>query len=142
VQRLAGEGVTVTGYVDDVRPYVERATVVVMPLRAGAGTKHRVFQALAMERPVVCTPVAAEGIALTHGETALIASEPADFARATVALLNDGPLRRRLGEQGRALVVNQYDWRQIYGRLDEAFQDAARRRARAPSPGPAHAGAP
>jgi sugar transferase (PEP-CTERM/EpsH1 system associated) len=132
VCRLAGDRVTVTGYVDDIRPYLERATVVVLPLRVGAGTKHRVFQSLAMTRPVVCTPVAAEGIALTHGETALIESEPEAFARATVTLLRDGDLRRRLAERGRALVLEHYDWRQIYQRLEEVFQDALARRRSAP----------
>jgi glycosyltransferase involved in cell wall biosynthesis len=128
IRRLASDRVTVTGYVDDIRPYVERATVVVLPLRVGAGTKHRVFQALAMTKPVVCTPVAAEGIALTHGETALIASEPEAFAQATVSLLKDGQLSQRLGEQGRALVREQYDWRQIYKRLEDVFQDAVAQR--------------
>ena len=132
VRRLAGDRVTVTGYVDDIRPYLERATVVVLPLRVGAGTKHRVFQSLAMNRPVVCTPVAAEGIALTHGQTALIAAEPEDFARATLSLLRDEQLRRRVGEQGRALVLEHYDWRQIYQRLEAVFQDAVTRRRSTP----------
>jgi sugar transferase (PEP-CTERM/EpsH1 system associated) len=127
VRRLAGDRVVVTGFVDDVRPYVERAAAVVMPLRAGAGTKHRVFQALALRKAIVCTPVAAEGIALTDGETALLASEPEGFARATVRVLKDQQLRHRLGEQGRALVLDRYDWRQIYERLDDVFREAVRR---------------
>ena len=122
---------TVTGFVPDMREYVGKASVIVMPLRAGAGTKHRVFQALAMKKPVVCTPVAAEGIALRHGETAMIADTPETFAEATVALLKDEALRTRLGEQGRRLVLEHYDWRQIYQALDNVFEEARRKRLKA-----------
>jgi glycosyltransferase involved in cell wall biosynthesis len=128
VKVLAGDGVVVTGFVPDMRDYVSRATVVVMPLRAGAGTKHRVFQAMCMKKPVVCTAVAAEGIALTHGETAMLADDPETFANATVSLLQNAELRQRLGERGRQLVLDRYDWRAIYKRLEEAFQEAVRKR--------------
>jgi glycosyltransferase involved in cell wall biosynthesis len=131
VKRLASDRVTVTGFVPDMREYIAKASVIVMPLRAGAGTKHRVFQALAMKKPVVCTPVAAEGIALEHGETAMIASTPETFADATVALLKDGSLRTKLGEQGRQLVLDRYDWRQIYKILDDVFHEAAEKRRKA-----------
>ena len=128
VNALVSDRVIVTGFVPDMREYVARATVVVMPLRAGAGTKHRVFQALCMKKPVVCTAVAAEGIALTHGETALLADDPERFASATVSLLQDAALRQRLGERGRQLVLDRYDWRTIYERLEQAFQEAVRKR--------------
>jgi sugar transferase (PEP-CTERM/EpsH1 system associated) len=128
VKALASQRVIVTGFVPDMREYVARAAVVVMPLRAGAGTKHRVFQALCMKKPVVCTAVAAEGIALTHGETAMLADDPETFAKATVSLLQDAALRQRLGERGRQLVLDRYDWRAIYERLEEAFQGAVRKR--------------
>ena len=130
VKRLASDHVTVTGFVQDMRDYVAKASVVVMPLRAGAGTKHRVFQALCMKKPVVCTPVAAEGIALTHGQTAMLADDADSFARAIITLLGDPVLCQRLGEQGRQLVLDRYDWRAIYERLDEAFQQAAGKRHR------------
>ncbi len=116
---------TVTGMVDDMRDWIAKASVVVMPLRVGAGTKHRVFQAMAMKKPIVCTPVAAEGIALKHGETAMIADTDESFAEATRTLLADAKLRTKLGEQGRRLVIDQYDWRQIYERLEQTFQEAA-----------------
>jgi sugar transferase (PEP-CTERM/EpsH1 system associated) len=128
VKAFASDRVIVTGFVPDMRQYIARASVVVMPLRAGAGTKHRVFQALCMKKPVVCTAVAAEGIALTHGETALLADDPETFASATISLLQDAALRQRLGERGRQLVLDRYDWRAIYERLEEAFQEAVRKR--------------
>ncbi|HVM62381.1 MAG TPA: glycosyltransferase family 4 protein [Verrucomicrobiae bacterium] len=128
VKSLAGDNVIVTGFVPDMREHVARAAAVVMPLRAGAGTKHRVFQALCMKKPVVCTAVAAEGIALADGETALLADDPETFANATVSLLQNAALRQRLGERGRQLVLDRYDWRAIYERLEEAFQEAVRKR--------------
>ncbi len=128
VRALAGPGVTVTGLVPDMRNYVAKASVVVMPLRAGAGTKHRVFQAMCMKKPVVCSPVAAEGIALTRGDTAMIADTPEAFASDAVALLEDESLRRRMGERGRQLVLDRYDWRAIYESLDGAFEAAHRLR--------------
>ena len=128
VKALASDCVIVTGFVPDMREYVARATVVVMPLRVGAGTKHRVFQALCMKKPVVCTAVAAEGIALTHGETAMLADDPEIFASATISLLQDAALRQRLGERGRQLVLDRYDWRAIYERLEETFQEVVRKR--------------
>jgi glycosyltransferase involved in cell wall biosynthesis len=131
VKRLANDRVIVTGSVPDMRNYIAKAAVVVMPLRVGAGTKHRVFQALAMKKAVVCTPVAAEGIALRHGETAMIADNPEAFAEATVALLKDETLRTKLGEQGRRLVLENYDWRQIYNILDDVFEQARRKRLKA-----------
>ena len=124
LKALASDRVIVTGFVPDMRDYIAQASVVVMPLRAGAGTKHRVFQALCMKKPIVCTAVAAEGIALTHGETALLVDDPETFASATVSLLQDAALRQRLGERGRQLVLDRYDWRAIYERLEETFQEA------------------
>jgi sugar transferase (PEP-CTERM/EpsH1 system associated) len=129
VRRLADGRVIVKGFVPDMREYVARASVVVMPLRIGAGTKHRVLQALAMQRPVVCTRVAAEGIDLIHGRTALIADQPAEFAAHTIRLLEDRELRAKLGKHGRELVLSRYDWRSIYDRLEEAFEDAHARRS-------------
>lgn len=128
VTALARDRVSVTGFVPDMRDYIARACVVVMPLRVGAGTKHRVFQVLSMEKPVVCTPIAAEGIALTHGETVMMADKPEAFARATVTLLRDAALRQRLGERGRKLVLDCYDWRTIYERLEGVFQEAVHKR--------------
>jgi glycosyltransferase involved in cell wall biosynthesis len=130
IRRLASDRVVVTGQVPDIREYIQRAAVVVLPLRVGAGTKHRVFQALAMEKPLVTTSVGAEGIALEHGRTAMITDDPEQFAAHTVALLRDPALRLALGKAGRELVVSHYDWRANYARLDAVFHEAvAKRRA-------------
>ena len=124
VKALAGEKVVVTGFVDDVRPYIARSAVVVMPLRIGAGTKHRVFQAMSMEKSMVASSVAKEGIPLVHGETAMLADEPEPFGEHVIALLKNPEMRERMGKAGRKLVLDRYDWSAIYPRLEEAFQRA------------------
>ncbi len=128
VRRLAGEHVTVTGFVEDIREPIQRAQVVVLPLRVGAGTKHRVFQSLAMEKPLVTTSVGAEGIALEHGRTAMITDDPAQFARHTVTLLRSPEMRREMGRAGRRLVLDRYTWTSNYAILERVFEDAVRRR--------------
>jgi glycosyltransferase involved in cell wall biosynthesis len=128
IRRLASDRVVVTGQVPDIREYIQRAAVVVLPLRVGAGTKHRVFQALAMEKPLVTTSVGAEGIALEHGKNAMVADDPHAFAEHTVSLLRDAPRRRALGQAGRELVLARYDWRANYNLLDAVFHGAVAKR--------------
>lgn len=128
IRRLASASVVVTGFVPDIRDYIAKAAVVVMPLRVGAGTKHRIFQSLAMEKALISTTVGAEGIALQHNENALIADDPRSFADGTVRLLQDAALRQRLGASGRRLVLAHHDWRAIAHTLDEVFHQAVAKR--------------
>src|SRR5687768_5028337 len=103
----------VTGTVDDVRPYLDEASVYVVPLRAGSGTRMKIFEALGMAKPVVSTTVGAEGLALTHENEFIAADDPQDFADAVVRLLHNEARRRALGQAGRALVVERYSWDQV-----------------------------
>ena len=128
IRRLAAERVTVTGMVPDIRDYIQRAAVVALPLRVGSGQKHRVFQSLAMEKAVVTTSVGAEGIALEHDRSALLTDDPARFAQYVVQLLRDPERRRRLGRDGRELVLSRYEWAANYRMLDRVFEDAVRKR--------------
>jgi glycosyltransferase involved in cell wall biosynthesis len=116
---LAGPRVEVTGFVPDIRPYVARAAVVVAPLLIGGGTRVKILEALAMERPVVSTSVGAEGLDLAHGASVLFADDPETFADSTLAVLEDPRLARQLGSRGRLHVVEHFDWNRI--------GDAARR---------------
>ena len=76
----------ITGRVDDVRPYIESAAAYIVPLRIGGGTRLKIFEAMAMEKPVVSTTVGAEGLPLTDGVELLLADEPQTFAEAVVKL--------------------------------------------------------
>ena len=94
-------GVVVTGRVDDVKPYIACATVYVVPLRIGGGTRLKILEALAMGKAVVSTSVGAEGLNLTADDEIMIADEPAAFADGVLQLMQDGSTRRILGENGR-----------------------------------------
>jgi polysaccharide biosynthesis protein PslH len=114
-------GIHVTGRVDDVRPYMRDASVYVVPLRIGGGTRLKIFEAMAMGKAVVSTTVGAEGLPIVPGEHLLIADEPHTFARAVVRLMRDADRRERLGAAARALVVARYDWSAVAGSLEDAL---------------------
>ncbi|HZU40278.1 MAG TPA: glycosyltransferase [Solirubrobacteraceae bacterium] len=99
VEALAAGDVTVTGWVPSVAPYLERALVSVAPLRYGAGVKGKIAEAIAAGLPVVTTAIGAEGMELLDGEHALVADEPAAFARAVIALHEDAELWSRIARQ-------------------------------------------
>jgi sugar transferase (PEP-CTERM/EpsH1 system associated) len=129
VQRLADiPGVEVTGRVDDVRDYVGRAGVYVVPIRIGGGTRLKIFEAMAMARAVVSTTVGAEGLPVTDGRDVLIADRPDDFAAAVVSLIRDPARRVQLERAARDLVVARYDWSAVAGQLEEALTSAATKR--------------
>ena len=122
VQKLAErKGVVVTGRVPEIKPYFAEATVFVVPLRIGSGTRLKILEALAMGKAIVSTSVGAEGLDLKDGEEIFIADEPIVFADAVIRLLTDASLRRRAGEKGRARVERDYDWRSIGEKLHEVY---------------------
>lgn len=110
VLALADERVRVTGFVDDVRPYLAEATVFVCPLRKGAGIKNKVLQAWSMSKAVVATPMSVGGLDVREGENILVRDDPSAFAAAVVDLLNDGNIRTRLGNSARSTVLQSYTW--------------------------------
>jgi glycosyltransferase involved in cell wall biosynthesis len=114
-------GITVTGSVPDVRPYLASAQAVVVPLRIGGGTRLKIVEALAMAKPVVTTTLGAEGLAVEPGRHLLIADDPDAFASDVIALLRDPARRASLAHAGRALVEERYDWGAIGAQLDDAL---------------------
>ena len=123
VQKLAErEGVVVTGRVPEIKPYFAEATVFVVPLRIGSGTRLKILEALAMGKAIVSTSVGAEGLDLKDSEEIFIADEPTPFADAVTRLLTDASLRRRVGENGRARVEQDYDWRSIGEKLHTLYE--------------------
>jgi sugar transferase (PEP-CTERM/EpsH1 system associated) len=111
-------GVKIVGQVEDVRPYVMKAAVYIVPLRIGGGTRLKIVEALAMGKAVVSTLVGAEGLLVTDGREILLADTPEQFATAVIRLLNDVDLRERLGRAGRELVERHYGWNQLAERLN------------------------
>ena len=129
VRRLADDpAVTVTGYVDDVRPYIAGASVYVVPLRIGGGTRLKVLEAMAMDKPVVSTSLGCEGFeGLVSDRELAIADAPAEFAQRVIELLNDPSQRERLGRAGRRFVEERYDWRVIVPKLEDLYETAQQR---------------
>jgi sugar transferase (PEP-CTERM/EpsH1 system associated) len=122
VRRLAeGEGIEVTGRVDDVRPHVAAGSVYVVPLRIGGGTRLKIFEAMAMAKAVVSTTVGAEGLPVTSGQDVVIADEPAQFAREVVRLMRDGEARRQIENEARRLMVERYDWSAVAEDFEQAL---------------------
>ena len=123
IQRLADmEGVVVTGRVPEIKPYFSAATVFVVPLRIGSGTRLKILEALAMGKAVVSTTVGAEGLSLQNGEEIMIADEPNHFADAVIHLLTDTELRKKIGENGRKRVEQDYDWQNIGKKLLTVYE--------------------
>jgi polysaccharide biosynthesis protein PslH len=111
--RERGLNVTLTGFVDDIRPHVAASHVYVIPLFVGSGTRIKAFEAMAMGRPVVSTSLGIEGLEVTHGEHFLRADNAADFAHGILALLADAALRGRIATAARALMEAKFSWAEV-----------------------------
>ena len=114
-------GVAVTGTVDDVRPFVRQAEVVIAPLRFGGGTRLKILEAFSMAKPVVSTTVGCEGIAYTNGEHLLLGDHPRELAKACLRVMNTPGLGRKIGERGRSLAHETYAWPAVIGRMHAAL---------------------
>jgi glycosyltransferase involved in cell wall biosynthesis len=122
LQRLAGHpSITVTGWVEDPRPYIAEAIVYVVPLRMGGGTRLKVLEAMSMGKAMVSTTLGCEGFPVTSGKELLIEDSPEDFARAVAELLDDASLRSDLGSRALLFVQEGYDWDAIVPRFEELY---------------------
>lgn len=120
--RRASEHVVVTGFVEDVRPYMARAEVYIIPLLIGGGIRGKALEAMAMKKPIVSTSIGCEGINLKHGESALFADTPEEFAAGVLRLFNGRALRTKLGQKAYEIVVREYDWKAKGEELDRVYQ--------------------
>jgi glycosyltransferase involved in cell wall biosynthesis len=107
------ESVRVTGTVEDIRPYVEEASVYVVPLRMGGGTRLKIAEAMAMKKPLVTTRIGCEGIALVHEKTALLEDSPEGFANACIGLAENEALQQRLAEEAFQMVLEKFGWQAL-----------------------------
>ncbi|MCO6439767.1 MAG: TIGR03087 family PEP-CTERM/XrtA system glycosyltransferase [Nitrococcus mobilis] len=125
VQALARlPGVTVTGRVADVRPYLAHATLAVAPLRIARGVQNKVLEAMAMRRPVVCTSAALVGLDAAIGHEIAVADGEADFANRVVELMASPVAAKAMGEAGRARIETDYAWESSGLRLLELLRSA------------------
>jgi polysaccharide biosynthesis protein PslH len=113
--------VELTGRVDDVRPFLSEAEVVIVPLRAGGGTRIKIPEAMAMAKSVVSTTIGAEGLPFRDGRELLIADKPDDFAESVVSVLHDRALRSAISAAARKIVVEKHSWEAVVDTLDTAL---------------------
>jgi glycosyltransferase involved in cell wall biosynthesis len=117
VKKLTSDSVEVTGTVRSVIDYLKTATVVVVPLRIGGGTRLKIYEAMAMGKAIVSTTIGAEGLDVHDGEDIVLSEGPEDFARQIIRLLRDAAARERLG--GAAIrTASKYDWSVIADRFE------------------------
>jgi glycosyltransferase involved in cell wall biosynthesis len=101
---------SLTGWVEDVRPYIDRGAVYIVPLRVGGGTRIKIYEAMAMARAVVSTTIGAEGLPVKDGDEIVLADEPQAFADGVVRLLRDREARARIESAARKAVVERFGW--------------------------------
>jgi glycosyltransferase involved in cell wall biosynthesis len=118
VQRLASKSVQVTGTVPSVTDYLREATVVVVPLRIGGGTRLKIYEAMAMGKALVSTSIGAEGLDVHPGRDSILADDPEAFAEAVGMLLREPKVRRGY-ELAAAELAAQYDWSEIGKRFSQ-----------------------
>ena len=133
VSALAGDAVTVTGRVPDVRPYLAAASLLAVPLRIGGGTRLKIVEALGLATPVVSTRVGAEGLGLVDREHLRLADTPAELAAAIGALLEAPDEAAALGRRGRRAAFERYRWEVLAEELVDTWERVAHAGKRSPS---------
>jgi polysaccharide biosynthesis protein PslH len=132
ILRQQSPSVEVTGVVDDVRPWLDRADVVVVPLRIGGGTRLKILEAMAMGKAVVSTTLGAEGLDVVPERDLLVADDAAGFVTQVGRLLDDPPLAGRIGASARQVVTSQYSWKTAVESLLSFYDELLEARVAAP----------
>ena len=124
--RRASDNVMVTGYVQDVTPYLDRAALVVVPLSLGGGMRVKVLEALAFGKAVVATRLATEGLALTNGEHVALAETDAEFETAITELLLSSQQRAAMAAAARAWACANLRWDAVADEYEALYRDLVR----------------
>lgn len=122
IRSLERQNVIVTGYVPDVREYIAKAAVYVVPLRVGGGMRIKILDAMAMGKAIVSTAIGCEGIEVRHGENILIADNPQCFAECVIQLLESKKLREKIGQAAFELINAKYKWELVIQQLLNAYK--------------------
>ena len=119
VKKLASDRITVTGFIPDLKDMYAEASVVIAPLRFGAGTQNKVLEAMAMGVPTVCTHIGFEGLQIQSGDGVIMAKEKDLFISEVNALLVNEEKRKQVGEKGLQIARNRFSWDRIAEKLEE-----------------------
>ncbi len=126
--------IVLTGRVPDVRPYIDRSAVYIVPIRVGGGTRIKIYEAMGMERAVVSTTIGAEGLPLENGKEIVLADDPVRFADEVVRLMNDDEARETLEKSARKVVVEKFGWNKATQALVQIMERAREKHARTHHP--------
>jgi len=119
--------ITVTGTVEDVRPFVDQARVYVVPIRIGGGTRIKIFEAMAQKKAIVSTTVGAEGLPVSDNREIIIRDETREFAEAVCQLIDNTKLNQKISRGGYKLVTYKYSWEKISVYFSEALEQVINR---------------
>jgi len=123
VKKLASDRIEVTGFIPDLKDMYADASVVIAPLRFGAGTQNKVLEAMAMGVPTVCTHIGFEGLQIQSGQGVIMAKEKPQFIQEVSMLLADAAKRQEVGEQGLAIARTRFSWDKIAVQLEAYFKE-------------------
>ena len=126
LQAYASDHIEITGRVPDIRPYFEYSKLFISPLRLGAGIKNKVLESMAMQTPVVATPLSCDGIPVEHGQHVMIGTTDDELANHAVRLLQDNALRERLRLNGRQLIQQQFTWGRVADQYEVVYNQLLR----------------
>jgi glycosyltransferase involved in cell wall biosynthesis len=119
VQALASDNVIITGFIKDLAAVYNSASVVVAPLRFGAGTQNKVLEAMAMGVPVVCSNVGFKGLGIDSGDGAIMQTDPRKFADTVIQLLDSADVRRDVGTKGVHVMQSSFGWDSVARQLEQ-----------------------
>lgn len=125
VQALANEHIQVTGFIKDLAKVYNDASVVVAPLRFGAGTQNKVLEAMAMGVPVVCSHIGFKGLGIQSGEGAIMQTDPQRFAETIMELLSSPDMRKDVGTKGVDVIRSRFGWDVIAQQLEGYLQEVS-----------------
>jgi glycosyltransferase involved in cell wall biosynthesis len=121
VRNLKSERVYITGFVEDLSTVYSESTLLVAPLRFGAGTQNKVLEAMAMGLPVICTKIGFAGLEIESGEGAVLCKSDSEFSEAVVRMLRNESLRQEVGQKGLSIARNKFNWDKISEQLEMYF---------------------
>ncbi len=123
ILKLAQHDIIITGFVHDIKDYYLKSSVVIAPIRFGAGTLNKILEPMALGVPVVTSFIGVEGLPVETGRDILIADTPEDFANAVVKVLKDPDMQKRLSENAKNIVRSLYDWKIIAEQLESYYYE-------------------
>ncbi len=122
------DSIDITGRVPDLRPYFESALIFISPLRLGAGIKNKVLQAMAMQVPIVATPLSCDGIPILPDQHVILGTTDSELVEGVFRLIRDPGLRKRLRQNGRILVEQHFTWARVVDRYEQLYDQVIRER--------------